>query len=129
VRLEEIGQLKKFNDLIGNRTGDLPACSIVPQRTTLQRVPFLWHHFCFSFSPLSFTFCISFGLVNHFVFITTPALTPVVLYLIFILCHFSFLSFFLAYFFSFFLPPFPTSTLLLVLLFVLQCITVKLFHY
>jgi hypothetical protein len=31
VRLKGIGQLKKFNVLIGNRTRDLPACSIVPQ--------------------------------------------------------------------------------------------------
>jgi hypothetical protein len=29
--LEGLGQLKKSNDLIGNRTSDLPACSIVPQ--------------------------------------------------------------------------------------------------
>jgi hypothetical protein len=28
---------EKLNDLIGNRTRDLPACSIVPQPTTLQR--------------------------------------------------------------------------------------------
>jgi hypothetical protein len=34
VRLERLGQLKKYND-IGNRTRDLPACSIVPQPTTL----------------------------------------------------------------------------------------------
>jgi hypothetical protein len=32
--------IEKSNDLIGNRTRDLPACSIVPQRTTLPRVPF-----------------------------------------------------------------------------------------
>jgi hypothetical protein len=36
VRLEGLGQLKKFNDFIKNRTRDLPACSIVPQKTTLQ---------------------------------------------------------------------------------------------
>jgi hypothetical protein len=29
VRLEGLGQLKKCNDLIGNRTRDLPACSMV----------------------------------------------------------------------------------------------------
>jgi hypothetical protein len=39
VRLEGLGQLKISNDLIGNRTRDLPACSIVPQQTTLQRAP------------------------------------------------------------------------------------------
>jgi hypothetical protein len=36
VRLEGLSQLKKrSNDLIGNRTRDLPACSIVSQPTTL----------------------------------------------------------------------------------------------
>jgi hypothetical protein len=40
VRLEGLGKLKKKNkkknnDLIGNRTRILPACSIVPQPTTL----------------------------------------------------------------------------------------------
>jgi hypothetical protein len=39
VRLEELGKLKKFNDLIGNRTRNLTACSIVPQQMTLQRAP------------------------------------------------------------------------------------------
>jgi hypothetical protein len=29
VRLEGLGQLKKFNDLIGNGTRDLPTCTIV----------------------------------------------------------------------------------------------------
>jgi hypothetical protein len=33
VRLEGLGNLKKFSDLIGNRTRDLSACSIVPQPT------------------------------------------------------------------------------------------------
>jgi hypothetical protein len=31
VRLQELGKLKKFNDLIRNWTRDLPTCSIVPQ--------------------------------------------------------------------------------------------------
>jgi hypothetical protein len=35
ARLEGLGQLKKYNDVIGNRTHDLPACSTVPQPTTL----------------------------------------------------------------------------------------------
>jgi hypothetical protein len=35
VRQEALGQLKKPNDLIGTRSLDLPACSIVP----LPRVP------------------------------------------------------------------------------------------
>jgi hypothetical protein len=38
VRLEELGQLKKIH-LIGTRTCDLPACSIVPQPTTLPHAP------------------------------------------------------------------------------------------
>jgi hypothetical protein len=37
VRLEGLGQLKTSNGLIGNRTRELPACSIVPQPTTLPR--------------------------------------------------------------------------------------------
>jgi hypothetical protein len=39
VRLEGFGQLKKSNYLIGTRTRDLPACTIVPQPTTLPRAP------------------------------------------------------------------------------------------
>jgi hypothetical protein len=35
VLLKELGKLKKSNDLIGNRTGDFPACRIVPQPTML----------------------------------------------------------------------------------------------
>jgi hypothetical protein len=31
VRLEGLDKLENFNDIIGNRTRDLPACSIVPQ--------------------------------------------------------------------------------------------------
>jgi hypothetical protein len=38
VRLEGLGKLKESNDIIGNRTRDLPACSIVSQSTTLPRV-------------------------------------------------------------------------------------------
>jgi hypothetical protein len=40
VRLEGLGQLKKIH-LMGTRTRDLPACSIVPQPTTLPRAPVL----------------------------------------------------------------------------------------
>jgi hypothetical protein len=36
VRLEELGKLKHSIDFIGNGTRDLPACSIVPQPTTLR---------------------------------------------------------------------------------------------
>jgi hypothetical protein len=35
MRLEGLGLLKKFNDLVGNRTRDLPSSSIVPQPTVL----------------------------------------------------------------------------------------------
>jgi hypothetical protein len=35
VRLEGLGQLKKSNDLNGNRTRDLRACSIVPHERKL----------------------------------------------------------------------------------------------
>jgi hypothetical protein len=38
VRQEGLGQFKKIH-LIGTRTRDLPACSIVPQPTTLPRAP------------------------------------------------------------------------------------------
>jgi hypothetical protein len=34
-----IRSIEKSNELIGNRTRDLPACSIVPQPTTLPRAP------------------------------------------------------------------------------------------
>jgi hypothetical protein len=34
-----IRSIEKSNYLIGNGTGDLPACSIVPQPTTLPRAP------------------------------------------------------------------------------------------
>jgi hypothetical protein len=33
--------LKRSDDLIGNRTHDLPACSIAPQPTTLPRAPII----------------------------------------------------------------------------------------
>jgi hypothetical protein len=46
VRLEGLGQLKKSNDLIGYRTRDLPACSIVPQPTTLPRAAFSCEFAC-----------------------------------------------------------------------------------
>jgi hypothetical protein len=39
MRLEVLGKLKKCNNLIGNRTLGLPACSIVPQPTALPRAP------------------------------------------------------------------------------------------
>jgi hypothetical protein len=41
VRLEGLSKLKKKIHLIGTRTRDLPACSIVPQPTTLPRPPIL----------------------------------------------------------------------------------------
>jgi hypothetical protein len=39
LRLERLGQLKKSSDHIEKQTRDFPACSIVPQQTTLPRVP------------------------------------------------------------------------------------------
>jgi hypothetical protein len=42
MRLEGIGQLKKSNDLIRNRTRDLMGCSVVSQPTTLPRAP--WYY-------------------------------------------------------------------------------------
>jgi hypothetical protein len=38
VRLERLGKLKKCTSS-GTRTGDLPACSIMPQPTTLPLAP------------------------------------------------------------------------------------------
>jgi hypothetical protein len=38
VRLEELGKLKKYTSS-GTRTGDLPACSVVPQPITVPRAP------------------------------------------------------------------------------------------
>jgi hypothetical protein len=40
VQLEGLGKLKKIH-LIGIRTCDLPACSTVPQETTLRRAPII----------------------------------------------------------------------------------------
>jgi hypothetical protein len=37
-----IRPIKKCNKLVGNRTGDLTACSIVPQPTRLPRAPALY---------------------------------------------------------------------------------------
>jgi hypothetical protein len=41
VRLEGLGQTEKSDDFIGNGNRDLPACSIMPQPTTLPRGPLL----------------------------------------------------------------------------------------
>jgi hypothetical protein len=38
VRLEGFGRFNKFNDLIGTRARDFPACRIAPQQSTLTRV-------------------------------------------------------------------------------------------
>jgi hypothetical protein len=40
VRLVELGKQTKSNNLTGNKTGDLPACSTVSELTTLPRAPF-----------------------------------------------------------------------------------------
>jgi hypothetical protein len=47
VRLEGLGKLKTKSTSFGTRTGDLPACSIVPQPTTLPRAPLPLKHFNF----------------------------------------------------------------------------------
>jgi hypothetical protein len=39
VRLEGLGKLKKYSNIIGIRTRELAARSIKPQRTTLPRAP------------------------------------------------------------------------------------------
>jgi hypothetical protein len=41
VQLEGLGTLKKFIDLIGSRTCDLPACSVVPQPLHYGMPPYL----------------------------------------------------------------------------------------
>jgi hypothetical protein len=58
VRLEGLGKLKKIH-LIGTRTRDLPAYSIVPQPTTLKRAPGRmrlkfqkWYWLCFGQNQL-----------------------------------------------------------------------------
>jgi hypothetical protein len=58
--LEELGQLKEFNDLVGIRTHDLPVCSIVPQLITVRTPHFegkpqsISVLFLTYFSPLGF---------------------------------------------------------------------------
>jgi hypothetical protein len=39
MRMDGLGKLKKKINLIGARTRDLPACSKVPQQTTLPHAP------------------------------------------------------------------------------------------
>jgi hypothetical protein len=56
VRLEGLGKVKKKSDnLNGNRTCDLPACSIVPQKTILSRAPKHYRIFC---EKVAYSFCI-----------------------------------------------------------------------
>jgi hypothetical protein len=42
VRPEALGKLKKFINLIGSQTRDLPACSIVPQQLCHRVPPLLY---------------------------------------------------------------------------------------
>jgi hypothetical protein len=51
MRLEGVGKLKKSTSS-GTRTGDLPACSIVPQTTTLQSV-YTYSNLNFSWSMIN----------------------------------------------------------------------------
>jgi hypothetical protein len=39
VQLEGLGELNKFNDIIGTSTYNLLACRIMPQPATLQHAP------------------------------------------------------------------------------------------
>jgi hypothetical protein len=60
MRLEGLGKLKKNSTSFGTLTGDLPACSIVPQPTTLPRAPLvtLWNIIIsqnFEITPINFT--------------------------------------------------------------------------
>jgi hypothetical protein len=71
VRLEGLGKLKKkSNGLIGNRTRDIPACSIVPQPTTLPRAPkftFSWliNIISICFCPYQITCSIFRGFIDY----------------------------------------------------------------
>jgi hypothetical protein len=47
VWLEGLCELKKSNDLIGNQTRNLPACSIVPQLTMLPGAPLVSPYLAF----------------------------------------------------------------------------------
>jgi hypothetical protein len=40
--LEELGQLKKFNDASKNRTRELSACNTMPLPCTVPSVPYFW---------------------------------------------------------------------------------------
>jgi hypothetical protein len=51
VRLEGLGKLKNIQDLIGNRTRDLPTCSTEPQPTTLPRAPYILRVLSRKFGP------------------------------------------------------------------------------
>jgi hypothetical protein len=56
VRLGGLGRLKKSSALIGNPPRDLPACSIVPEPTTLPRAPLLLGRNVFFIVPVLFFF-------------------------------------------------------------------------
>jgi hypothetical protein len=42
-----IMSIKNSNDTLGNRTGDLPGCSIVPQPTVPPHAPYVFEVLCF----------------------------------------------------------------------------------
>jgi hypothetical protein len=58
---ESIRSIEKSNDLIENRTRDLPACSIMRQPTTLQRASnfhfLIWTKFCLFWCPFCIQVC------------------------------------------------------------------------
>jgi hypothetical protein len=76
VLLEGLGQLKKTKYLIGNRTHDLPACSIVPQSTTLPRAPTLF--FCFKNRHVGFEVLVAVFRKNPVLWDETPKIVIVV---------------------------------------------------
>jgi hypothetical protein len=76
-----IRSIEKSNELIGNRTRDIPACSMVPQPTTLPHAPF--------FSTASVRSIFSFLSLYDSLITSTSYMTDVNSFLIFAFClHF-----------------------------------------
>jgi hypothetical protein len=68
VRLEGLGKLKKKKSTSsGTRTGDLPACSIVPQATTLPHAPFVLY------SVIEQFLTVVYNKQNYWVFVLFPS--------------------------------------------------------
>jgi hypothetical protein len=73
VRLEGLGKLKKIH-ILGTRTRDLPACSVVAQPTTLPRAPdYLFYRYTCWFLPgLALMYLISVLLACSYVIVFSP---------------------------------------------------------